>query len=85
MKCQKCGTDNKPEFKNCRKCGTPLEVKPVWKPGWKWHLKTLGIIYAVLIAVFFFLNWLLKPYMRKLPENITPWLQSGETKEDTAK
>ena len=80
MKCYKCGTENKAEIKACRKCGAPLVTKPVWKPTWKWHLKILGIIYLSLIAIFFLLNWLLKPYMRKLPQDVTPWLKTESVK-----
>jgi hypothetical protein len=75
MKCYRCGIENKPDAKICRKCAAELVVKPVWMPTWKWHLKVLGIIYILLIVTFFLLNWLLKPYMRKLPHNITPWLK----------
>lgn len=75
MKCQYCGTENKQDAKICKKCGKPLVVVPVWKPSLTWHLKVLGIIYVCLILLFFLLNYLLKPYMRKLPPEITPWLQ----------
>ena len=74
MKCPACGVDNKNEQRFCRKCGRPMAVAPVWKPGWSWHLKTLGIIYVCLIIAFFAINALLKPYMRTLPKDITPWL-----------
>lgn len=75
MKCYKCMTENKEGLKNCRKCGTDLNPQPLWRPTWKWHFKTLMIIYGVLIVVFFALNILLKPYMRQIPEDITPWLK----------
>ncbi|MDI6641659.1 MAG: zinc-ribbon domain-containing protein [Elusimicrobiota bacterium] len=75
MKCPKCNTENKPETKFCKKCGTSLVIKPVWRPTWKWHLQVLVIIFAVLIGLFFLLNALFKPYMRKLPKDVTPWLQ----------
>ncbi len=78
MKCPKCNTENKPDAKVCKKCGNPLVVEPLWKPSLVWHLKVLGIIYVCLIAIFFLLNWLLKPYMRKLPKEITPWLYKNE-------
>lgn len=47
---------------------------PLWRPTWKWHLKTLSIIYAALLIIFFMLNILLKPYLRQIPKDITPWL-----------
>lgn len=75
MKCPACGADHKTDTGFCRKCGKPLVCAPVWKPGLSWHLKTLGIIYACLIIIFFVLNALLKPYLRTLPADITPWLQ----------
>lgn len=76
IKCMKCGTSNKDEAVFCRKCGMKLKIEPLWRPTWKWHLTVLGIIYVVLIVIFFIVNWLLKPYMRKLPQEITPWLKS---------
>lgn len=79
MKCPKCKTENKDTAKFCKKCKFKFEeIQPVvqiWQPSWKWHLKTLGIIYLVLIIIFFTLNFLLKPYMREIPKEITPWLE----------
>ncbi len=75
MKCQNCGFVNKPESKFCKKCGKPLVVEPLWKPSLAWHLKVIAIIYICLILIFFLLNYLLKPFMRQLPPEITPWLQ----------
>ncbi|MDR1696450.1 MAG: hypothetical protein LBR69_07500 [Endomicrobium sp.] len=45
-----------------------------WQPNYKWLAKTAAIIFAALIAVFFTLNIVLKPYMREIPAEITPWL-----------
>ncbi len=75
MKCQNCGYINKSESKFCKKCGSQLIVEPLWKPSLMWHIKILVIIYIILISLFFLLNYLLKPYMRQLPKEITPWLQ----------
>ena len=69
IKCPKCGQENKDTAKLCAKCKFDLTVPPVWMPTWRWHLKTLGIIYAVLIVLFFVLQILLKPYVRKIVEN----------------
>ncbi|OIO74606.1 MAG: hypothetical protein AUJ85_05220 [Elusimicrobia bacterium CG1_02_37_114] len=80
MKCPKCNAENKNDAKICKKCGTQIIVEPLWKPSWKWHVKTLAIIYVFLIILFFLLNWLLKPYMRQLPKDVTPWLNK-EVKE----
>ncbi len=75
MKCPNCNIENKPEAKFCKKCGQSLIIQPVWKPTWIWHIKVLLVIYVVLILLFFLLNNLLKPFMRELPKEITPWLQ----------
>jgi hypothetical protein len=74
MKCPSCQVDNKDGAKSCRKCGMNLQLPPLWQPTWAWHRKTLGIIYVVLIVVFFVARGWLKPYVRKLPPEITPWL-----------
>ncbi|MBI2118061.1 MAG: zinc ribbon domain-containing protein [Elusimicrobia bacterium] len=77
MKCSNCKTENKETARNCKKCGTILNVDPIWSPTWKWHAKTLGIIYTVLIFLFFLINWFLKPYLREIPKEVTPWLQKA--------
>ena len=75
MKCPKCQYDNKEGIKECKKCGFEFVQDALWKPTWKWHLKTLAVIYSVLIVLFFVLNIVLKPYLRQIPKDITPWLQ----------
>jgi len=80
MKCPKCGTENKDNARFCKRCKTrfdaaPVKAEVIWRPDWKWHLKTLSIIYAILIVLFFAANYLLKPYMRQIPEDSTPWLK----------
>ncbi|OGS17918.1 MAG: hypothetical protein A2219_01895 [Elusimicrobia bacterium RIFOXYA2_FULL_50_26] len=75
MKCPKCQIDNKEGIKFCRKCGTDMTPAPLWKPSWKWHAQTLLVIYASLIVLFFALNHVLKPYLRQIPKDITPWLK----------
>jgi len=75
MKCSKCQTENKEGAKNCKKCGSELNVVPLWRPTLKWHLAVLGSIYAFLLVMFFVLNIFLKPYMRQIPADITPWLK----------
>ena len=74
MKCPQCQADNKDQAKSCRKCGANLQLPPIWQPTWRWHAKTLGIIYVVLIVLFFVMKSLLKPYIRHLPPEVTPWL-----------
>lgn len=88
IKCPKCGTENKDKAKFCRRCKTRFDTiytdgkqetsQPstmVWRPDWKWHIKTLLIIYAVIIALYFATNAVLKPYIRHIPEDVTPWLK----------
>jgi len=51
MKCQKCSQMNKDEAKVCSKCGAELQMSML---TWRWHLKTLIIIY-ISLAVFYIL------------------------------
>ena len=74
MKCPHCQADNKDQAKSCRKCGMSLQLEPLWQPTWRWHLRTLGIIYAVVIVLFFVTKSILKPFVRHLPPEVTPWL-----------
>lgn len=80
MKCVICQTDNKENAKNCRKCGVDLQLEPLWRPTWSWHLKTLGVIYVILVIAYFaiskFLSTVPQPYrMREVPKEITPWIK----------
>ena len=75
MKCPSCQVENKEGTKICRKCAADLFRPPLWKPTWRWHLRTLALIYGVLLLMFFLLNHVLKPYMRQIPKDITPWLE----------
>ncbi len=50
------------------------EINKPWKPTYKWMGVTAGIILAFLIISFFVLNIVLKPYMREIPMDVTPWL-----------
>jgi len=81
MKCPQCQCDNKDQSKTCRKCGVNLQLPPLWQPSWRWHLRTLGIIYVIIIILFFVMKSLLKPYVRQLPPEVTPWL-NGKTSSD---
>lgn len=51
MKCPKCKKDNKKKAVKCRHCGANLVIEE-WQPSWKWNLKTLIIIYGVLIVLY---------------------------------
>lgn len=80
MKCLVCQTDNKENVKNCRKCGTDLQLEPLWRPSWKWHGTVLGVIYAGLVVAYFaisaFLSKIPEPYrLRDVPPELTPWLK----------
>ncbi len=79
MKCPQCAVENKDTVKSCKKCGMNLQLPPLWQPSWAWHRKTLVIIYGLLIVSFFVVRAKLKPYMRHLPPEITPWLYPHQT------
>ncbi|MDR2426703.1 MAG: hypothetical protein LBD46_05960 [Endomicrobium sp.] len=49
-----------------------------WIPTYRWMSITAFIILVILIIIFFVLNIILKPYMRKLPPEITPWLDKSK-------
>lgn len=49
----------------------------VWLPDLKWLVKVLIIVYVVIVVGFFTANYFLKPYMRDIPKEITPWLNSS--------
>ncbi|MEA5000934.1 MAG: hypothetical protein VB017_03510 [Endomicrobiaceae bacterium] len=53
-----------------------------WMPSLKWMGKTLIIIYVLIIAAFFSFNILLKPYMRNIPVELTPWLDKAASAEN---
>ena len=74
MKCPQCQVENKDQAKSCRKCGMELQLPTLWQPTWEWHGKTLGIIYVVLIVLYLVMKSLLKPYIRHLSPEVTPWL-----------
>lgn len=57
-------------------------ISPPWFPDAKWHLRTLGVIYGVLIVAYFGISHALsrlpKPYhLRRIPMEMTPWLNPG--------
>ena len=49
-----------------------------WKPTYKWMGITAGVIFFLLVIIFFAANIVLKPYMRELPHEITPWLKAKQ-------
>ena len=54
-----------------------------WMPSLKWLFKSFLIIVFIVVASFFILNFLLKPYMRDIPMEITPWLDKGTETQTT--
>lgn len=71
--------ENKSAAKQAKKNAPETPQEQPWFPDWRWHLKTLSIIYLLLIAGFFttrhFLAKLEPPYnIRQLPSEMTPWL-----------
>jgi hypothetical protein len=86
MKCSNCGFENKANLKFCKKCGNDMTKPPEWFCDTRWHIKTLSIIYIVLIIGYFaisaFLHKLPPPYdQRIIPEEMTPWLYPHKTPE----
>ena len=58
---------------------------PLWQPTWAWHTRTLLIIYTCVIVAFFIVKAWLKPYVRDLPAEITPWLHGQKTVPELAR
>lgn len=57
-------------------------ISPPWFPDARWHARTLGVIYTILVVAYFAvshgLSMLPKPYhLRKIPMEMTPWLNPG--------
>ena len=82
MKCPNCSQENKETAKQCRKCGRDFSVPPAWFPDFKWHARTLGILYALIVVFYLSVNFALrqlpKPYhIRQIPAELTPWLKKG--------
>jgi hypothetical protein len=73
---------NKDKSPKSAKPAAPAAVinEPLWTPTWKWHARTLGIIYVCLTVVYFAVSTLLSrvppPYkLREIPKDLTPWLK----------
>lgn len=78
--CPNCGQENKASAKTCRKCSRDMSMPPAWFPDWKWHARTLGIIYVCVVVLYLIVNFSLKqlpkPYdIREIPSELTPWLK----------
>jgi hypothetical protein len=61
-----------------------LEVKRdkyiLWRPSYLWYFKTSVVVLGVLAVIFFTLNIVLKPYMRQINPELTPWIKSASLK-----
>lgn len=55
MQCDNCKAQNKQGVKICRRCGSVLDLA-AYQPSWKWSLKVLLVIYALLIAGYVLLR-----------------------------
>jgi len=60
MRCPKCGYNNRDDAKSCVKCKADLRPVLIEEPTWKWHLKVLAIIYAILGLAYVLLRIFLK-------------------------
>lgn len=58
MKCPKCKKKNKKQTSKCRYCGFYFDTE-WWHPTFKWNLKVLAVIYAVLIVIYIVLKVIL--------------------------
>ncbi|MDR1523505.1 MAG: hypothetical protein LBS29_06130 [Endomicrobium sp.] len=50
----------------------------VWKPTYSWYIKVFLTVFVLLLISFFVLNIVLKPYMRKINPELTPWLNNKQ-------
>jgi len=48
-----------------------------WMPSLKWLSVSFFVIVVFVVGTYFTLNFLLKPYMRDIPMEVTPWLDKG--------
>ena len=51
-----------------------IKEEKIWMPTLKWLCEILLMIVFFIVIAFFILNFLLKPYMRDIPIEVTPWL-----------
>jgi len=62
-----------------------IKEQETWMPSLKWLCKSFLVIMVVLVILFFSLNFLLKPYMRDIPMEVTPWLDKSLQQTDSVK
>ncbi len=51
--------------------------KYTWKPDIKWLFKVLAAVYVSIIILFLIASFVLKPAVRHIPSEITPWLDKN--------
>ena len=51
-----------------------INKESTWFPTLKWLCEIFLLIVFFIGIAFFILNFLLKPYMRNIPMDVTPWL-----------
>lgn len=79
MICPSCQTENNSTSQNCKKCAASLLPAQAWLPNWQWHGRALLIILVFLILAYLGLNSFLKPYVRDIPKEVTPWLKASKS------
>ena len=62
-----------------------IKEEKTWMPSLKWFCEAFLVIVFFVVITFFALNFLLKPYMRDIPMEVTPWLDKTTTTESTQK
>ncbi|WP_372519038.1 hypothetical protein [Candidatus Ruminimicrobiellum ovillum] len=61
-----------------------IKTQETWMPTFTWLCKSFLVITVFLVITFFSLNFLLKPYMRDIPSEITPWLEKNPQQTEIA-
>ena len=62
-----------------------IKEQETWMPTLAWLGKSFLIVAFFLVIAFFVLNFLLKPYMRNIPVELTPWLDKTPQQTETVK
>ena len=62
-----------------------IKEEKTWMPSLKWLCEVFLMIVFLVVISFFILNFLLKPYMRDIPMEITPWLDKTITTQSIQK
>lgn len=62
-----------------------MKEEKTWMPSLKWLCEVFLIIVFFVVMFFFILNFLLQPYMRDIPMEVTPWLDNSSQQTDSVK